>query len=165
MPKPILKVSVTDTSSPTAIDKPVPPTSATDTTIKKKLLPVSLPTRKSARGLIPKTLNAIDTGASSADLKYVDELMAAFLCLAFKAASLYYEPKSFIEAMTGPEKEFWKPAADIEIDNRTRNNSWTLVPLPPGAVCIPSGWDYKVKTDKFGLPSQRKNRFFEKGYQ
>jgi hypothetical protein len=38
------------------------------------------------------------------------------------------------------------------------------VPLPPGRTCIPSGWDFKLKTDKLGLPCRRKARFFAQGY-
>jgi hypothetical protein len=39
------------------------------------------------------------------------------------------------------------------------------VPLPPGRTCIPSGWNFKLKTDKLGLPCRRKVRFFAQGYR
>jgi hypothetical protein len=46
-----------------------------------------------------------------------------------------------------------------------KNQTWTLVPLHPGRTCIPSGWVFKLKTDKLGLPCRRKARFFVKGYR
>ena len=66
--------------------------------------------------------------------------------------------------MKGPEAPLWKPVADDEISSHYKNDTWTLVPSSPGAICIPSGWDFKVKTDRLGHPSRRKARFFAKGY-
>ena len=37
--------------------------------------------------------------------------------------------------------------------------------MPPGRVCIPSGWNFKIETEKAGLPKGRKARFFAKGYR
>jgi|688.fasta_scaffold499771_2 hypothetical protein len=88
----------------------------------------------------------------------------SFHSLAMKALSLFLESKNFKEAMNGPEASLWKPVADDEISSHYKNVTWTLVPLPAGAICIPSGWDFKVKTDKLGLPSRRKARFFANGY-
>lgn len=81
-----------------------------------------------------------------------------------KALSLFLEPKNFKEAMNGPEASLWKPVADDEISSHYKNGTWTLVPLSAGAVCIPSGWDFKDKTNKLGHPSRRKARFFAKDY-
>ena len=81
-----------------------------------------------------------------------------------KSLSLFLEPKNFKDAMTGPEAPLWKPVADEEIASHYKNDTWTLAPLPAGAICIPSGWDFRVKTDKLGQPSRRKARFFLQGY-
>ena len=39
------------------------------------------------------------------------------------------------------------------------------MPLPPGRICISSGWNFKIKTGKDGLPKRRNARFFAKGYR
>ena len=67
--------------------------------------------------------------------------------------------------MEGPDSIHWKNVADDEINSHAKNNTWTLTPLPPNRVCIPSGWDFKVKTDRFGHLLRRKARFFAKGYR
>ena len=51
---------------------------------------------------------------------------------------LNYEPSTFQEAIDGPEGELWKLTADAEMAARVKNSTWTLVPLPPGSVCISS---------------------------
>lgn len=78
---------------------------------------------------------------------------------------IFYEPKSFKEAMTSTERDLWKKAADEEIRSHQENNTWTVMPLPPNRVSIPSGWNFKIKTDKDGQPKRRKARFFAKGYR
>ena len=61
--------------------------------------------------------------------------------------------------------QLWKAAADEEIASHHTNNTWTVTPLPPGKDCIPSGWNFKFKTNKHGAPYRRKARFFAKGYR
>lgn len=78
---------------------------------------------------------------------------------------VYYEPKCFKEAMDSAEGHLWKVATDEEIKSHYKNNTWTVVPLPPGRTCIPSGWNFKIKTGKDGQPKRRKARFFAKGYR
>lgn len=78
---------------------------------------------------------------------------------------IYYEPKNFKEAMQSNECDLWKEATDKEIFAHRKNNTWTLVPLPPGHECIPSGWNFKIKTDKNGQSKRRKARFFSQGYK
>jgi hypothetical protein len=65
--------------------------------------------------------------------------------------------------MSGAKGDLWHPAADYEMAAHIKKK--TLVPLPPGRTCIPSGWVFKLKTDKLGLPCRRKARFFVKGYR
>ena len=66
--------------------------------------------------------------------------------------------------MMSHEAKFWKEVADEEMAAHVKNNTWTLTPLPPGKVCIPSGWNFKLKMDKHDVPYRRKARFFAKGY-
>jgi hypothetical protein len=138
-----------------------------DTPVITQLLdrPAAVPVQKSLRGLVPKKLFPIEMEGACAVHQSPDVSMSAFISMAFKAISLFYEPKTFTEAMSGTEGDFWRKAADHEIKAHIKNQTWTLVPLPPGRTCIPSGWDYKLKTEKLGLPCQRKARFFAKGYR
>jgi hypothetical protein len=39
------------------------------------------------------------------------------------------------------------------------------MPLPLERICIPSGWNFKIKTGKDSLPKRRKARFFAKDYR
>jgi hypothetical protein len=78
---------------------------------------------------------------------------------------IFYEPKTMKEAMESSEAKLWKMATDDEMLSYNKNNTWTIVPLPPGRVCIPIGWNFRIKTGKDGLPKRRKARFFAKGYR
>lgn len=71
-------------------------------------------------------------------------LTESFHSLAMKSLSLFLEPNNFKDAMTGPEAPLWKPVADDEIASHYKNDTWTLVPLPAGAICIPSCCDFKA---------------------
>ena len=96
----------------------------------------------------------------------IESDVSSMVSLALHAQTfIYYEPKCFQEAMESPESDLWKRATDEEIQSHYKNNTWTVVPLPPGRVCIPSGWNFKIKTDKDGQPKRRKARFFAKGYR
>jgi hypothetical protein len=118
---------------------------------------------KTLRGLVPKKIFQIEmTGACAVHLS-PSLSMSALISTAFKATSLFYEPKTFTEAMSGAKGDLWHPAADYEMAAHIKNQTWTLVPLPHWRTCIPSGWD--LKTDKLGLPCRRKARFFVKGYR
>jgi hypothetical protein len=130
-------------------------------TAKRTILQTSLPTRTSKRGLIPKKLFPFEMD----DPFPVHGLMSYCVDLALKSVSLFYEPRSFKDAMDGPDSIHWKKVADDEIFSHAKNNTWTLTPLPSHHVCIPSGWDFKVKTDQFGHLLRRKARFFAKGYR
>ena len=132
--------------------------------VKRPLPAVGLPLRKSARGLVPKRHFPMDVVGDFASLPAAVS-MCCFISMALKSGSLYYEPSTFQEAMDGPEGELWKLAADAEMAAHVKNSTWTLVPLPPGRVCIPSGWAFTLKTDRLGLPCRRKARFFAKGYR
>ena len=126
---------------------------------------VSAPLRKSLRGLIPKKLFPIETFSSYASTPSSPLPMSCYISMALKGSSLYYEPQTYKEAMNGDESALWKLATDREMAAHLKNQTWTLTTLPTGRTCIPSGWNFKVKTDKLGLPCRRKARFFAKGYR
>ncbi len=120
--------------------------------------PTTHPIRQSKRGRIPKKHFPIESNVA------VDASHST-ISIAFHAQTfLYYEPKTFKEAMASDEGEFWRKATDEEMQSHRKNNTWTIVPLPPNKTCISSGWNFKIKTGKDGPPTRRKARFFAKGY-
>ena len=68
---------------------------------------------------------------------------------------IHNETKSFKQAMSCSEPALWKATADEEINSHMKNNTWTLMTLPVGRICIPSGWN----SDSRVIADWRKNRF------
>lgn len=132
-----------------------PPENFTQLT-KDTTVSIPQPIRQSTRQRVPKKLWPMEAYAA---LMSSDETMTKHPMF------IFYEPKSFKEAMTSTERDLWKKAADEEIRSHQENNTWTVMPLPPNRVSIPSGWNFKIKTDKDGQPKRRKARFFAKGYR
>ena len=87
----------------------------------------------------------------------------ALTCVALPIT--YHEPQTFNEAINSADKDLWKIAMDEEMQSHYTNNTWTVVPLPSGRTCIPSGWNFRIKTDQHGQLKRRKARFFAKGYR
>lgn len=53
---------------------------------------------------------------------------------------------------------------DKEMEALTKNNTWTLVPLPPNKRPIGSKWVYKIKYRSDGQIERYKARLVAKGY-
>lgn len=123
---------------------------------KRTTVSIPQPVRQSTRQRIPKKLWPMES---------YDALLSSHHNTTKNPVFIFYEPKSFKEAMASTERDLWKMAADEEIRSHQENNSWTVMPLPPGRASIPSGWNFKIKTDKNGQPKRRKARFFAKGYR
>ncbi|GJU61827.1 zinc finger, CCHC-type containing protein [Tanacetum coccineum] len=62
------------------------------------------------------------------------------------------------------KRDEWKKAMKTELDSIERNNTWTLVELPPGRKAIGLKWVYKVKKDPTGAVIKHKARLVAKGY-
>ncbi|KXJ62430.1 hypothetical protein RP20_CCG010088 [Aedes albopictus] len=54
-------------------------------------------------------------------------------------------PNSIAELKKRDDWQKWKAAMDEEMSSMARNNTWTLVKLPPGRKAITSKWVFKVK--------------------
>ena len=52
-----------------------------------------------------------------------------------------------------------------EISSIHSNQTWTLVPLPPGKKTISSRWVYKLKPGNHGSPPRYKARFVARGFE
>lgn len=70
-------------------------------------------------------------------------------------------PMSFGEAIK--EKE-WQDAMQLEFDTIEKNDTWTLMDLPPGHKAVRLKWVYKVKKDPEGNMVKYKARLVAKGY-
>ena len=71
------------------------------------------------------------------------------------------EPTSFHYAVQYLE---WRAAMDKEIEAFEVNNTWTLVPFPPGKCHIGCKWVYKVKYLHNGSIERYKARLVAKGF-
>ena len=60
------------------------------------------------------------------------------------------EPKTYKEAMAGPESEKWLEAIKSEMGSMYDNQVWTLVDIPEGRKAVENKWIFKKKTDADG---------------
>lgn len=58
----------------------------------------------------------------------------------------------------------WKDVVQAEIEALEANNTWSIVPLPPGKVAIGLKWVYKVKYHSNGTIERYNARLVAKGY-
>jgi hypothetical protein len=94
--------------------------------------------------------------------KYLTHLAYAFAATC--ASKIMEEPHSYEEAMQSEEKEKWIEAMEKEYESLMKNNTWTLVSLPPGAKPIGSKWIYKKKLNSDGTIERYKARFVAQGF-
>ncbi|KAK9062368.1 hypothetical protein SSX86_019554 [Deinandra increscens subsp. villosa] len=71
------------------------------------------------------------------------------------------EPETYSEASMDPN---WVRAMNEEMEALFRNNTWTLVELPPGRKPIGCKWVYKIKYRSTGEIERYKARLVAKGY-
>ncbi|KAH9291933.1 hypothetical protein KI387_042879, partial [Taxus chinensis] len=71
------------------------------------------------------------------------------------------EPQKYSDARGIPE---WETAMQIEYDALIKNDTWKLVPLPPGKHPIGCKWVYKIKCKADGTLDKYKARLVAKGF-
>lgn len=59
------------------------------------------------------------------------------------------EPKTYAEALAGPDVSLWKAAMEEKISSLSENDTWNLVE-PPKAPAITDRWVYKIKKKQDG---------------
>ena len=74
------------------------------------------------------------------------------------------DPRSYREAINGPNSTLWKTAADVEMESVLKNETWELVDLPPGKNAIGSKWVFKTKMNADGSVNKYKARLVAQGY-
>ena len=74
------------------------------------------------------------------------------------------EPRSFKEALDGPQAAEWKKAGDSEINSLLKADTYTLVPRPTDRNVIGNKMVLKIKRGKDGTIIKYKCRLVAKGY-
>lgn len=85
---------------------------------------------------------------------------------AFLTSSDLFEPSSFQEAMSCPDKDKWCEAINQEYGSLQMNQTFSeLKSVPPGVKPIGVKWVFKIKRNKDGTIKRYKARLVAKGYQ
>jgi hypothetical protein len=73
-------------------------------------------------------------------------------------------PNHYEDAINSPEVEKWRVAMQDEYNSLIENNTWTIMPCPPGKKPIKSRWTFDIKPEANGIPPRYKARFVAKGF-
>lgn len=74
------------------------------------------------------------------------------------------EPRTYKEAIEGPEAQQWIAAMDDEIKSHAENRTWTLTTLPANRKVVGSKWIFKRKLDEDGNIVRYKARLVAQGF-
>lgn len=74
------------------------------------------------------------------------------------------EPRTYNEAINGPESVQWKAAIEEELDSLRTNGTWELTDLPADRKAIGSKWIFKRKQDEYGNVVRYKARLVAQGF-
>ena len=87
--------------------------------------------------------------------------------VALISAAASVDPKSFVQAMSGPHGSEWMTSMTSEYDSLVENECWDLVPRPPHVNVVSSKWVYKTKEEQTAegtLGVRRKSRLVARGF-
>lgn len=80
------------------------------------------------------------------------------------AFSVFHEPDSYQEAMTGDDANEWKKAMREEFDSLIKNETWILIERPPNVKIVDNKWVFKIKQEKKNAPLRYKARLVARGF-
>lgn len=106
-------------------------------------------------GLIAQILDASHDHSEPLDLALLAEAVISFDGP---------EPKTYEEAMTGPERIYWQPACDRELMAHKINKTWHEDVLPEGREPISPRWLFRRKRDDKGKVAEHKARVVARGF-
>ncbi len=92
----------------------------------------------------------------------IDEYVSLLDEFAFAGAE--EDPRTIDEALRRPDADKWKQAADVEFQALLDNETWELVPLPPGRKAIGCRWVFRIKRDEDGNVLRYKARLVAQGF-
>jgi len=92
-----------------------------------------------------------------------DEEVPEALCYSHLAL-IGTEPRSYREAMDGPDRTAWLQAMEKEMQNHHRNGTWELVPWPADRKVVSSKWHFRWKVDGDGNVKEAKARCVARGF-
>ena len=75
------------------------------------------------------------------------------------------EPRTYKEAVSGPNAALWRASMDEEFDSLVKNGTWELVPRPGNRNIIGGMWAFKHKKDGKGVVIRYKSRYVARGDQ
>jgi len=74
------------------------------------------------------------------------------------------EPKSYMEAISVPDKDKWRADINAEHNSIITNGTYNLVPLPQGRKSIKTRWMFKIKCKADGSINHYKARWIARGF-
>jgi hypothetical protein len=74
------------------------------------------------------------------------------------------EPKSYLEAVNGPNGDLWKEAVEMELGSLDKARTWDVVDTVAGKKEVRSRWVFKVKQLADGSVDKFKARFIAQGF-
>jgi hypothetical protein len=100
--------------------------------------------------IVPSSPPEVSLPRRSRRLQNLPPVTANFCALSMEDSSFITDPKSIKEAYSRPDSHLWKQAVKDQLDSLVENNTWELVPLPPGKRCIIPIWVFTVKRNGYG---------------
>jgi len=73
-------------------------------------------------------------------------------------------PETYEQAINSDDAEHWKAAMDAEMNMLTENDTWEVMPLPPGRTETKGKWIYTIKQGKQENEVTYKARYVARGY-
>ncbi|XP_074347626.1 uncharacterized protein LOC141686490 [Apium graveolens] len=133
----------------TSVSQPIEPHIESD---------ISVPKRSSTRSINrPQWWEDYHMPSNKALVNTVNQCVSSSIV----SSQVILEPQYFYQAITQPQ---WMEAMQIELTALEQNNTWILVPLPPGKKTIGCKWVYKVKYRSNGEIECYKAHLVAKGY-